>query len=600
MDGKMKIGAQPYTILMVDDSPTNLAAALEPMVTRGFQVALARSGQEAMEQADLVRPDLILLDVLMPGMDGFETCRRLKASESTKEIPVIFMTALAETSDKLAAFKVGGVDYVIKPFNADEVIARVETHLTLREMRKQVEVQNAQLQHEIAMRRQFESALRRVHDELEQKVAERTVELADANAVLKKEISERKRAEREREALLASEQAARSKAEAADRLKDEFLAILSHELRTPLTAISGWARLLHQSGLDIALVKRGVEVIERNAWAELQIIEDLLDVSVIIRGQMELKAQPVCLASILQTSIDSIKLAADAKGVRISLSLSTTTSMIWGDRRRLEQIIRNLLSNAVKFTPSGGRVTVSLEEVGSMTRIRISDTGEGISPEFLVHMFERFRQADSSTKRRHGGLGLGLSIVRHMVEMHGGVVTGESEGQGKGATFTVDLPMMPPVNKTAAAPPVGTSEGDDGSCASMLSGVRVLVIDDEPDARELVMHLLTMADAEVRMASATQEGFEILEQWRPDVLVSDIGLPGEDGYVLIRRIRALPADRGGQTPAAALTAYAGQEAHAQALSAGYQLHIPKPIDRTAFLAAIAALAGRGRQDKDGS
>ncbi|WP_437970702.1 response regulator [Sorangium sp. So ce260] len=714
--------ARPDTLLIVDDAPANLAVIIAHLEDEGFEIAIAQDGEEALERAELLRPDLILLDVvLVPGIDGFETCRRLKASASTREIPVIFMTALADTADKVAGFEAGGVDYVTKPFQLDEVVARVRTHLAMHAMRRKIEAQNAQLQREIAMREQFESALRLAHGALEQRVAERTVELAAANASLQEEIAERKRAlvalresqnllravidnstaviyvkdaegryllinrhferlfhvteastlgrtddelfppaqagafrafdrrvldartplqaeelvmqddgphtyisikcplhdaagepwavcgistditerkraEEEREALLAREQAAREKAEAADRLKDEFLATLSHELRTPLTSIVGWAQLLRTGTLDAATTQRGCEAIERNSWAELQIIEDLLDVSAIVSGKMTLKAQPVCLASVLRAALDTLKLAADAKGVSVSLSLSPAIGKVWGDGGRLQQVVWNLLNNAIKFTPPGGRVAVSLEQVGATARIRVSDTGEGISADFLPLAFERFRQADSSIQRRRGGLGLGLSIVRHLVELHGGAVRGESGGPGQGATFTVDLPLLPVVEAPAATG-IGLARGGRGAAASpVLAGMRVLVIDDAPDMRELMACLLSGAGAEVRVAGVAREGFDLVEPWRPDVIVSDIGLPGEDGHALIRRIRQLPAERGGKTPAIALTAYAGQSARDRTLSDGYQVHIPKPVDPATLIEVIARLAHPDRPE----
>jgi signal transduction histidine kinase/ActR/RegA family two-component response regulator len=461
-------------------------------------------------------------------------------------------------------------------------------------MRKEIEAKNAKLQQQVAMGEQYEVALRIAHNELEQRVAERTAELARANATLKAEIAERKRAEEEREALLAREKAARSKAEAADRLKDEFLATLSHELRTPLTAIVGWAQLLRTGRMDTAAVQRGCEVIERNSRAELQLVEELLDISAIIGGKMVLKAEPVCLVPVIHSAVECVKLAAEAKGVCISLSRKTTAREIWGESSRLQQAIWNLLSNSIKFTPPGGNVAVSLQEFGSMARIRISDTGEGISAEFLPHMFDRFRQADSSTTRRCGGLGLGLSIVRHLVEMHGGTVRGESAGVGQGATFTIDLPLMPVVEEAALSARAGSRGGGGNPFSPTLAGLHVLVIDDEPDMRELMTCMLTRVGAEVRVAAEAEGGFEIFEQWRPDVIVSDIGLPGEDGYALIRRIRALPVDRGGQTPAAALTAYVGQGACERTLSEGYQVHISKPAEPTELIKVIAGLASRGR------
>ncbi|WP_437746673.1 response regulator [Sorangium sp. So ce1504] len=587
--------AQSYTILIVDDVLASVAEVMAQLEERGFRVTVAQDGEDALEQVEFRTPDLILLDILMPGMDGFETCRRLKASERTKGIPVIFMTSLGETAHKVAGFDAGGVDYVVKPLEINEVLARIKTHLALYSLRAQLEVQNAQLRREIKKRERFEAALRRAHDKLERRVAERTAELAAANEILRHEIAERKRAEGERERLLASEQAARSKAETADRLKDEFLSTLSHELRTPLTAILGWAQLLlRMDNRDVSKVQRGLKVIERNSMAELRLVETLLDVSSIIRGKMDLKPQSVSMAEVIQAVLESVTPVAEAKRVCLSLSLGGATSRVWGDRGRLEQIVGNLLSNAIKFTPPGGRVAVSLEEVGAMSQLRISDTGEGISADILPHVFDQFRQANSSTTRRHGGLGLGLAIVRDLVRMHGGTVRAESGGEGQGAVFTVDLPLMPVVEETATPPLAGAGEGGVGLLPSMLTGLRVLVVDDDSDVRELLTCILGEAGAEVRVAAAAREGLELLQEWRPDVLVSDIGLPDESGYALIRAVRALPVNQGGQTPAIALTAYADQRAREQALSAGYEMHIPKPVERTTLMNVVARLGTRDR------
>ncbi|MDI1431178.1 response regulator [Polyangium sorediatum] len=582
--------AVSYTILIVDDLPASLAMAIAHLEERGYLVAIAQDGEDALDLAERLSPDLILLDVLMPGMDGLATCRRLKASEKTRGIPVIFMTALGETSHKVAGFEAGGVDYVVKPLEITEVIARIETHVALHAMRAQLEAQNAELRREVATREDLTAELRRAHDKLEKRVQERTVELAAANDVLKQEIADRKRVEEERETLLLSEQAARAKAEAADRLKDEFLSTLSHELRTPLTAILGWAQmLLRADPLDAAKVQRGLEVIERNGMAELRLVEALLDVSAILRGKVDLKLGPVQIAQLIQAVVDSAIPSAEAKCICLSQSLGAATHTVWGDHGRLEQVVRNLLSNAIKFTPPGGCVAVSLREVGAMARLRISDTGEGICANVLPYVFDPFRQADSSSTRRHGGLGLGLAIVRDLVRMHGGTVHGESAGEGHGAEFTVDLPLMLGGEETAGLPKAGAEERGRGPFPSLLAGLRVLVVDDESDMRELMKCILGEAGAEVRVATVAREGFEIFERWRPDVLVSDIGLPGEDGYALIRKIRELPVDQGGRTPAAALTAYADQHTRERTLSAGYQVHIAKPVHPTSFKEMVARL-----------
>src|SRR5262245_45451560 len=389
----------------------------------------------------------------------------------------------------------------------------------------------------------------------------------------------------EREQLLSSERAARALAEEANRLKDEFLATASHELRTPLNAIVGWAQILRVGGLDEVKVQHAIEVIERNARAQAQVIDDLLDVSRIITGKLRLDVRPLMPAASIESALDSVRPAAEAKGVTVHALLDAQAGPISGDAGRLQQIAWNLLSNAIKFTPRGGRVEARLERADSHIEITVSDTGEGIAPEFLPYVFDRFRQADATAARaaRHrGGLGLGLAIVRHLVELHGGSVSADSEGKGKGAIFTVRLPLRPVqsahdgehVHRSAADPANPEPPGN----APHLSGVRVLIVDDEADAREVLREVLERSGAEVRDAASAAEAMEIIRKWSPDAMVSDIGMAGEDGYALMRRVREWSRESGVWIPAVALTAYAGAEDRMRALIAGYQVHIAKPID----------------------
>jgi CheY-like chemotaxis protein len=382
-------------------------------------------------------------------------------------------------------------------------------------------------------------------------------------------------------------------AQEANRTKDEFLATVSHELRTPLNSILGWARMLSTGRLDEANAARAVQIIERNAKAQAQLIEDLLDISRIISGKMRLEVRSVDLVSVIEAAVDAVRLAAENKGIRIQRVLDSGVGLISGDPDRLQQVVWNLLSNAIKFTPRDGRVQVRLERSGSTAEVIVSDTGMGISPEFLPHVFERFRQLDSSSTRKHGGLGLGLAIVSQLVELHGGHIRVESEGKGKGATFTVTLPVaahaeseVPERLPARAAIPAATG-------SPILDGVRVLVAEDEQDTREVLTVILQQCGAEVQAVASAGEAFEILRaDWKPDVLVSDIEMPGEDGYVLIRRLRALEAERGGRIPAAALTAYARSEDRMRALSAGFQVHVPKPVEPEELIAVVASLSGR--------
>jgi signal transduction histidine kinase/ActR/RegA family two-component response regulator len=417
-------------------------------------------------------------------------------------------------------------------------------------------------------------------------------------AALSREAIERKKAEQQRDELLQSERAARVEAERNSRMKDEFLATLSHELRTPLNAILGWTSLLERETLPPEAAE-GVEVIARNARSQKQLIEDLLDMSRIISGKIRLDVQRVELATVIESAVATIRPAAEAKGVRLQVTLDPIAGPVKGDPGRLQQVVWNLLSNAVKFTPKGGRVQVSLERVNSHLEIVIADTGDGIKPEFLPHVFDRFQQADSSTTRKYGGLGLGLSIVKQIVELHGGTVKAKSPGEGKGSTFIVVMPLMllheGDENGTQypRVHPAGTLHNDPDPCEMQdLAGVSVLVVDDEADARELVQKLLHTCHANVFTAAGSDDAMKILATERLDVVISDIGMPEADGYAFIRKVRAKTANEGGRVPAIALTAFARAEDRMRAMLAGYNLHLSKPIEPTELIVAVASLAGR--------
>ncbi|MBD2021068.1 PAS domain S-box protein, partial [Leptolyngbya sp. FACHB-36] len=384
----------------------------------------------------------------------------------------------------------------------------------------------------------------------------------------------------------------------ANRLKDEFLATVSHELRTPLNAILGWATMLRSKQLDETMITRAIETIERNARAQNQLINDLLDVSRIITGKLRLDVRPVVLVSIVEAAIDSIRPAADAKSIRIQSLLDPAAGPISGDPDRLQQVFWNLLSNAVKFTPKGGRVQIRLERINSHVEVTVSDTGQGISPEFLPFVFERLQQADSTTTRVHGGLGLGLAIVRHLVELHGGSVQAASEGNGKGATFVVSLPVTIFRSEPTTIERVHPTNSDTLPLINSprLNGLRILIVDDEADAREMLDTLLRESGAEVTTAASAREALAVISQstpeQRPEVLVSDIGMPDEDGYMLIRQVRALAPEQGGRIPAIALTAYARTEDRIKALSSGFQSHVPKPVEPAEFVTVVANLIDR--------
>jgi len=405
--------------------------------------------------------------------------------------------------------------------------------------------------------------------------------------------SELQRAEKERSRLLVLEQKAREQAEEANRLKDEFLATLSHELRTPLNAILGWAQVMRTGNLEDTAADRALETIERNARSQAQLIADLLDISRVITGKLRLDFKPVELPRVIEAALDSVGPAAGAKDIQLGVSLGSLKSPVLGDGDRLQQVVWNLLSNAIKFTPRGGRVELSLQESGPNAVIQVADTGSGIRADFLPYVFDRFRQAESSHTRSHGGLGLGLSIVRHLVELHGGSVEVDSPGEGQGATFTVKLPLR--AELTEEIPLERPAASRVWSLPDLLHDLRILVVEDEKDTRDLVVTALEQCGAEVISAASVPEALAAFEREKPDVLVSDIGFAGEDGYSLIRKVRAREAGNGGRVPAAALTAYAGVEDRRRALEAGFQAHLAKPVDPSELVVAVAVLAGRRAQ-----
>jgi CheY-like chemotaxis protein/nitrogen-specific signal transduction histidine kinase len=409
-------------------------------------------------------------------------------------------------------------------------------------------------------------------------------------------VTERARAETERAELLAREQAARAEAERANRAKDEFLATLSHELRTPLSAILGWTRMLRTVPLDEATVTRALQTIERNAKLQAQLIEDLLDVSRVITGKLALDVRVVELGPIIDAALEVVRPAAQAKGIRLEATLDAEAGLVSGDASRLQQIVWNLLSNAIKFTPAAGQVEIRLERAGLYARITVTDTGQGLSPDFLPHVFERFRQADSSSTRAHGGLGLGLAIVRQLAELHGGTVDAASPGLGMGATFGVNLPLAGVATPADDADPEVEDERSEPGVS--LEGVRVLVVDDQEDARELVRLFLTTHGADVSSAASVAEAIAALERAVPDVLVTDLAMPHEDGYALLRRVRALERERGKAIPALAVTAFAGVDDGQRARAAGFAAHLAKPVEPQQIARAVALAAGRRWADPD--
>jgi signal transduction histidine kinase len=542
--------AGAVSVLVVDDTPANLVALRAVLGPLGVRIVEAHSGAEAIDRVGEESFAVVLLDVQMPGMDGFEVARRLRDTAAGVELPIIFLTAIHRDEEYVRkGYASGAADYITKPLDPEVLRARVKAFVDLFQQRER---------------------LRRAE------VGERTRERDDALQQLA--------------ALLASERAARREAEIANSAKDEFLATVSHELRTPLSAILGWAVIARRHSPPPE-VDRALCTIERNARAQMRIIEDVLDVGRIISGKLRLEITATKVAEVIEAAVQVVRPAADAKQVKLDVRIDEDVGVIAADAERLQQIAWNVLSNALKFTRRGGNVEVAAKRAGSTVVLTVRDDGQGIRPEFLPYLFEPFRQADGSTTRRHGGLGLGLAIVKQLVQAHGGRITAHSDGEGKGATFVVELPARAPA--VAERSPRGQRGSVPPGPARdvRLEGVRVLVVDDDEDTRDLVGHMLSEQGAGVSFASSAEEAFGQLERGRPDVLLSDIGMPDVNGYSLIRRIRSLPAEQGGRTPAVALTAYAREEDGERAFTAGFQAHITKPVDPDQLAAVVANLAG---------
>jgi signal transduction histidine kinase len=508
------------SILVVDDQEANVSL-LEGMLRAAGYTSIA-STRDPREVCELQRKNcycLILLDLQMPGMNGFEVIERLKDIEQDDYLPVLVITA--QPGHKLRALQAGAKDFISKPFDLAEVLMRVRNMLEVR--------------------------------------------------------------------LLHNE------SKKANHLKDEFLATVSHELRTPLNAILGWARMLAAKQLTTDRAGHAVAVIERNASALAHLIDDLLDVSRIVAGTLRLAPQPVDLGAVAQAALDTVRPLAVARDVQLAFSPDPlAVETVSGDAGRLQQVIGNLLANAIKFTPDGGCVSLFISPSKDHMEVRVVDTGQGISAVFLPHVFERFRQADGATTRRHTGLGLGLAIVRQLVELHGGTVHAASEGEGRGATFIVRLPISVSDAKASQAPALVERRTAASTASPMprvprLDALRVLVVDDSTDGRALTSLVLTQAGASVKAVASVREALQMLEWERPDVLVSDIGLPDEDGYGLIGQIRQREAEHGGFLPAVALTGYARAEDRDRCLAAGFQAHVQKPVDPGELTAAIATI-----------
>jgi CheY-like chemotaxis protein len=692
--------SEPVNILAVDDSPDKLLALSAALSDLNQNVVTAASGREALRHLLKQEFAVVLLDVNMPGLDGFETAALIRQRRSSEHTPIIFITAYGDQSHAGRGYSLGAVDYILAPVEPEVLKAKVMVFVELfrktaetRRQAKVLEQRARQLQRLTQASVVINSALS--IDRMLAVVAELARDILGARQAVALAAADQKwsspriacslsaeqegRGERavlrDREALLAllsrlrgtlrvprrTDAAARpwpdlfagdavaagwlasplsgrdgrpiglihlldkfegdfgdedeailmqlsqmsaiaientlnAEALEANRIKDEFLTTLSHELRTPLSAILGWTRTLRAGNPD-SRFEHGLEVIDRNVRAQTKLIDDLLDVSRIITGKLRLTIRKAALAPIVEAACEALRPAAEAKGIEISFEKRTPPGqdLVVGDSDRLQQIVWNLLSNAIKFTPPRGRVTIRLERFDSHFEIRVADTGRGIRPEFLAHVFERFRQADSSTSRVHGGLGIGLAIARHLTELHGGSIAAESPGENLGATFMVNLPAVAvglddteTRRRTLAelGPGPRVAEPD-------LTGLTVLVVEDEPDTRELIEYTLARSGARVTAVETAAEALEALRHEPPHVLVSDIGLPVEDGYALIDMVRRLEAGQGREVPALAVSAYAREEDRMKALAAGFQGYVSKPFEPATLVSAVGSLAGRG-------
>ncbi|MBC1219924.1 response regulator [Nostoc sp. UCD121] len=770
-------------ILLADDN-ADMRDYVKRLLSQQYEVESVADGLAALDSARGRVPDLVLTDVMMPGLDGFGLLQELRANPQTKKVPIILLSARAGEEARVEGLEAGADDYLIKPFSARELLARVEAALKMARLREEAmqreqglrieaEVAKAHLETvlagiqdqffvldrqwnytfvndrvaevvgiqkeelldrmiwelfpdvaksefytqvhramaeqtvvrfeyfyptwqrwfenrvypfgegvsifvtEISDRKQAEKALREseeqfrnmadnapfmvwvtdtnsnctylskswydftgqreetglglgwlnaIHPEDYDEVRNIFLETSKRCEAFRMEyrlqrkdgeyrwtidaanpwfgvdgqfkgyigsmidITERKTAEAERDRLLELEQAARTEAETANRIKDEFLAVLSHELRSPLNPILGWARLLQTREFQPAEIRKAIATIERNAKLQAQLIEDLLDVSRILQGKLNLKMFPVNLILVIEAGLETVRLAAEAKDIQIQTILDASLGQVLGDSDRLQQVIWNLLSNAVKFTPEEGKINIQLERIDSQAQITVSDTGKGINPEFLPHVFEYFRQADGTTTRRFGGLGLGLAIVRHLIELHGGTIWAESLGEGQGAIFRVRLPLIK--KQLTPKQQIDIDPINASSPTEILTGTQILVVDDDDDTREFHTFVLEQAGANVIAVASAKEALQALAESEPDILLSDIGMPETDGYMLMRQIRALQLKQAKHIPAIALTAYAGEINQQQAIASGFQRHLSKPVEPDELVKAIATLIGR--------
>jgi PAS domain S-box-containing protein len=647
--------ASAATVLNVDDTISSRYTKSRMLRQAGFSVIEAGSGSEALRLVREQMPQLVLLDVNLPDMSGIEVARRIKGDPATRAIPIVQISATYVTEhDQVIGLEGGAEIYLTEPLQPQELATVVRVLLRLHSTERGLLQSEARWRSFVesnivgvvilendSLIEANDTFLRMLgysqEDMRERRVTWRDItppesmELSERAfqelkakgtvAPFEKEyvrrdgarvwvtlgaamlgdgesrwmcfvldISERKRAAEDRESAFERERAARTHAEEATRLKDEFLANLSHELRTPMNAIIGWTHLLKSGRLEEAQRTRALESIDRAARSQAQLIEDLLDVSRIVSGKLHMSMQPVDLYSIAESAMESQRLAAQTKGVKLELHPTALAVTVMGDAARLQQVVLNLVSNAVKFTSTGGRVDVYVEPADGTGQVRVVDTGEGIAPEFLPYVFDRFRQADGTSTRKHSGLGLGLAIVRHVVELHGGSSSASSEGAGRGSTFAVRFPIATSDGEPRKAP---IADVMPGAAPDRLAGkgMRLLVVEDDPETREILAAILDRGGFSHRLAGSARDALQMLDSWLPDVIVSDIGMPDVDGYEFVRALRARPAEKGGRIPALALSAFARGEDRKLALASGYQAHVAKPVDPADLVAAITRLTG---------
>jgi signal transduction histidine kinase len=551
MTSQFPKSAVPPLVWILDDSPLEAALARRAL-TETCEVAVFSDGSELIERISSgTVPDVLVLDLHLPGMSGIEVCRFLRSRFDETVLPILMLTVYGHKGDLVEGLAAGANDYVTKPYDASELAARVATlsRVKLTFVRAK-------------------------------KLEEQREELRQREQVSRREI----------ERLLESERVARKEAEAANRAKDEFLAMVSHELRTPLNAILGWTRLLLGGELPPPQRARALETVERNALAQTKLIEDLLDMTRIIGGKLTIHPEALDVPKLVALSLETVRPLAGAKQIALEAELDPAVTEVPGDQLRLQQVLQNLLTNAIKFTPDHGRVRVTTEFVGDEIEIAVADSGRGIEAAFVPHVFERFWQGEESTRRSRGGLGLGLAIVKHITELHGGSASAESEGPGRGATFRIRLPRSA-VQGEALSGRL-TPEGVVMRQPMRLSGLKVLLVDDDPDALELIAMIVGGEGADVLLASSGVEALELVRSGQPDLIVSDIGMPEVNGYELMRMLRELPAAAGGTTPAIALTAFGQPEDKARSLAAGFDLHFAKPVSPQQIVASVADLARR--------